>query len=66
MCRKGSNKNLYAVDEDENENTEESVEDEDELQAWCLLEERESEQWQEVISRRAKTQSEESQSNHRY
>ena len=54
MCRKGINKNLYAVDEDENENTEESVEDEEELQAWCLLEESESEQWQEVTSRRTK------------
>ena len=53
-CRKGSNKNLYAVDEDENENTEESVEDEEELQAWCLLEESESEQWQEVINKRTK------------
>ena len=54
-CRKGSNKNLYAVDEDENENTEESVEDEDELQAWCLLEESENEQWQEVINKRTKS-----------
>ena len=35
-CRKGSGKNLYAVDEDENENIEESVEEEDDLQAWCL------------------------------
>ena len=53
-CRKGSNKNLYAIDEDDNENIEESAEDEDDLQAWCLLEESESEQWQEVISRRNK------------
>ena len=53
-CRKGGNKNLYAVDEDENENIEESVEDEDDLQAWCLLEESEIEQWQEVINRRSK------------
>ena len=53
-CRKGSNRNLYAVDEDENENVEESVEAEDDLQAWCLLEESESEQWQEVINRRNK------------
>ena len=51
---KGGNKNLYAVDEDENENIEESVEEEDDLQAWCLLEESESEQWQEVINRRSK------------
>ena len=53
-CRKGGNKNLNAVDEDENENIEESVEEEDDLQAWCLLEESESEQWQEVISRKNK------------
>ena len=53
-CRKGSNKNLYAIDEDDSENVEESAEDEDDLQAWCLLEESENEQWQEVISRRNK------------
>ena len=53
-CRKGSSKNLYAIDEDENQNVEESAEEEDDLQAWCLLEESESEQWQEVISRRNK------------
>ena len=45
---------MYAVDEDENENIEESVEEEDDLQAWCLLEESESEQWHEVINRRSK------------
>ena len=53
-CRKGSNNNLYAIDEDDSENVEESAEDEDDLQAWCLLEESENEQWQEVISRRNK------------
>ena len=53
-CRKGSNKNLYAIDEGDNENVEESAEDEDDLQAWCLLEESENEQWQAVISRRDK------------
>ena len=53
-CRKGNNKKLYAVDEDENENVEESAEEEDDLQAWCLLEESESEQWREVISKRSK------------
>ena len=52
-CRKGSNKNLYAIDEDGDENVDESAEDEDDLQAWCL-EESENEQWQEVISRRNK------------
>ena len=30
------------------------MEEEDDLQAWCLLEESESEQWQEVISKRSK------------
>ena len=53
-CRKGSNKNLYAIDEDDSENAEESAENEEDLQAWCTLEESESEQWQEVISRRSK------------
>ena len=53
-CTKGSNKNLHATDEDDSENVEESAEDEDDLQGWCLLEESENEQWQEVISRRNK------------
>ena len=35
-CRKGSNKNLYAIDEDDSENVEESAEDEDDLQAWWV------------------------------
>ena len=42
------------MDEDDSENTEESAENEEDLQAWCLLEENEHEQWQEVISRRDK------------
>ena len=45
---------MYAIDEDDSENVEELAEDEDDLQAWCLLEESENEQWQEVISRRNK------------
>ena len=53
---------MYAIDEDDSENVEESAEDENDLQAWCLLEESESEQWQEVIIRRNKQESEESQS----
>ena len=53
-CKKGSKNNLYAIDEDDNENVDESTEDEDDLQAWCLLEGSENEQWQEVISRRNK------------
>ena len=52
--RKGGNKNLNAMDEDDSENTEESAENEEDLQAWCILEESESEQWQEAISRRSK------------
>ena len=51
---KGGNKNLYAVDEDDSKNVEESTENEEDLQVWCLLEESENEQWQEVISRRNK------------
>ena len=54
LCRKGGNKNLYAVDEDDGENAEESTENEEDLQAWCLLEESENEQWQEVISKQNK------------
>ena len=42
------------MDEDENENVEELAEEEEDLQAWCLLEESENEQWQEVISKRNK------------
>ena len=38
---------LCAVDEDDGENADESTENEDDLQAWCLLEESENEQWQE-------------------
>ena len=50
-CRKGGNKNLFAIDEDDIENAEESAENEEDLQAWCPLKESENEQWQEVISR---------------
>ena len=53
-CRKGGDTNLYATDEDDSENVEEPTDNEEDLQAWCLLEERENEQWQEVISRRNK------------
>ena len=53
-CKKRSNKNLYATDEDDSKNVEELAEDENNLQAWCLLEENENEQWQEVMSRRNK------------
>ena len=57
-CGKGGKKNLYAMDEDDSEDTKEysnrSTESEEDLQAWCILEESESEQWQEVISRRSR------------
>ena len=42
-CRKGGNKNLYAMYEDDSENTEESAQNEEDLQAWCILEESENE-----------------------
>ena len=62
---KGGKTNLYAVDEDDSEDTKEhsnrSTESEKDLQAWCILEKSESEQWQEVISRRSR-QREENQS----
>ena len=53
-CRKGGNKHLYAIDEDESEDLEEKPYNDEDLQAWCLLEESENEQLQEVISRRDK------------
>ena len=45
---------MYAVDEDDGENAEESTENKEDLQAWCLLEESVNEQWQEVISKQNK------------
>ena len=54
---KEETKNLYAINEDDSENVEESAETEEYLQAWCLLEESENEQRQEVISRRSKQRS---------
>ena len=36
-CRKACNNNLYATDEDDNENVEEAIDKEEDLQAWCLL-----------------------------
>ena len=45
---------MYAIEEDDSETVEEATDDEEDLQAWCLLEESENEQWQEVISRRDK------------
>ena len=57
-CRKGGKKNVHAMDEDDCEDTKEysnrSTESEENLQAWYILEDSESEQWQEVISRRSR------------
>ena len=43
-CRKGGKRNLCATDEDDREDTKELTESEEDLQAWCILEESESEQ----------------------
>ena len=51
---KGGNEHLCAIDEDESETIEERVDNDEELQAWRVLEESENEQLQEVISRRDK------------
>ena len=48
------NRSLIAVDEDKGYISEGVQDDEDELHAWCLLEESENEQWQEVISKKSK------------
>ena len=54
-CVKGNwNRSLNAVEEDKGDTSEDVHEDEDELQAWCLLEESENEQWQEVSSKGSK------------
>ena len=54
-CVKGSwNMSRKAVEEDKEDISEEVHEDEDELHAWCLLEVSESEQWQEVTSKKSK------------
>ena len=46
------------MDEHDSKDTKEysnrSTESEEDLQAWCILEESNSEQWQEVISRRSR------------
>ena len=48
------NRSLNAVDEEKGDIREKVHEDELELHAWCLLEESEKEQWQEVISKESK------------
>ena len=39
---------MYAIGEDDSENVEEPVDNEQDLQAWCVLEESETEQWQQT------------------
>ena len=50
-CRKGGKHNLYAIDEDDSERVEDATDNEEDLLAWCLSEESEHEQWQDVIIR---------------
>ena len=45
---------MNTVEEDKGDVSEEVHEDENELHAWCLLEESENEQWQEVTSKKSK------------
>ena len=46
---------MYANDEEDSEHVEEANDSEEDVQAWCLLEESEDdEQWQEVVSKREK------------
>ena len=54
VSNKGETETFYANDEDESETIEETLDNNEELQAWCLLELGETEQWQVVISRRDK------------
>ena len=51
---KSRNRSLNDKDEDKGDINDEVHEDEDELHAWCFLEESENEQWQEVISKKSK------------
>ena len=54
-CTKESwNKSVKAAEEDRADISEEVREDEDELLAWCLLEQSENEHWQEVTSKKPK------------
>ena len=59
-CPAGGNRNLCAVGEKESEVSEEAADNEAELQPWCLWEESEHEQWQEVIRRKDKQNTEQS------
>ena len=53
-CRKRGSKHLFAIDEDDSETSKNQLTTKEHLQAWCVLEESETEQWHEVISRRDK------------
>ena len=53
-CRKVGNKKYTPLTKVDGENAEESTEHEEDLQAWCFLEESENEQWQDVISKQNK------------
>ena len=46
------NKNLYAIGKAESEINDEAADNEEELQAWCLLQESEHEQWQEPVDKK--------------
>ena len=45
---------IHAIDGDDSENVEEATDNMEDLQALCLSEESENEQWEEVVSRRDK------------
>ena len=53
-CRKGGNRNLCAIEEEDSEHAEETIDIEENLHAWCRLETCENEQRQAVTSRRDK------------
>ena len=61
VCQRGGNKNLYAIDE-EDELNEEAPDNDEELQAWCALDENENEHWQEGDQQRRQTNNEDSRS----
>ena len=54
LVQESREQKIYATDEVDGENAEESTEHEEDLQAWCFLEESENEQWQDVISNQNK------------
>ena len=50
---------MYAIDEDDSEHVDDATDNEEDLLAWCLSEESEHEQWQDVVIRRDKQQGKE-------